>query len=84
MEHPRSTPDDTARSLASVVLEALAEAGISQREAAEKTGIPSTTLNRRLSPTGNSPLTADEIVRLATLLGTRPSALMAVAEQVVA
>lgn len=64
--------------LASVVLRRLDEAEISQREAAVRTGIPLTTLNRRL--TGASPFLATELQSLASLLRTTVSRLAIEAE----
>jgi transcriptional regulator with XRE-family HTH domain len=72
------TPEQTSRALARAVAEALAEAGVSQRKAAEATGIPLTTLSRRL--TGASPLLATELASLASLLGITVSALAIAAE----
>ena len=66
------------KALAEVVKIALTEAGISQRDAASLTGIPLTTLTRRLS--GNSPFLSTELDRIASLAGTTVSALAAEAE----
>lgn len=68
------TPETTVRSIAEAVSQALADAGISRKEAVEATGIPLTTLQRRL--TGHSPLRIDELAALATLAGTTVPALM--------
>ena len=46
---------------------------------AEKTGIPHVTLRRRLTNHGRG-LTVDEVERVATHLGTTPTALIAQAE----
>lgn len=69
------TPDIA---LGRVVTEALEAAGISSNAAAKQTGIPRTTLLRRLD--GLSPFTTTELGRVATLLGTTASALMYAAE----
>lgn len=63
-----TTPEAESRALASVISGSLASAGISLRSAAEATGIPTSTLSRRLG--GNSPLLYTELAALATLLGT--------------
>lgn len=68
--------------LARVVSEALREAGVSQREAATQTGIPITTLVRRL--TGRSPLKHDELAALASLAGTTVTSLVTEAERTAA
>lgn len=73
-------PEQTARSLADVISHRLREADISQREAATRTGIPLTTLSRRL--TGTSPLLVTELASLASLLGTSVSCLANEAEKV--
>lgn len=73
------TPPDMAKALAAATSEALMAAGISRRDAADRSGIPITTLQRRL--TGRSPLNAHELDTLATLAGTTVSALVARAEQ---
>ena len=65
-----------------VVREALRDAGISQRVASTETGIPLTTLVRRLS--GRSPLLVTELAALASLAGVTVSELTARAEQVAA
>ena len=62
-----ATPSDTSRSIAAAVSAALKEAGIAQRDAAARSGIPLTTLSRRL--TGNSPFTVTELAILADLCG---------------
>ena len=74
------TPEQTSREISRTVSGALANAGISQRTAAEQTGIPLTTLSRRL--TGASPFLVTELAVLATLLGTTVSAFTASAEAV--
>lgn len=61
-------PLDTSRGIAATVSAALREAGISQRDAAARTGIAINTLSRRL--TGNSPFLVTELALIAELLGT--------------
>lgn len=68
------TPENASRALSLTVARRLSAAGISQRSAAETTGIPLTTLSRRL--TGFSPLKATELVVLAGLLRTTVSDLV--------
>ena len=72
------TPEQTSREISRIVSEALGAAGISQRSAAEQTGIPLTTLSRRL--TGAAPFLVTELAVLAKVLGTTVSALMETAE----
>jgi transcriptional regulator with XRE-family HTH domain len=67
------TPEQTSREISRTVSEALRVAGISQRSAADLTGIPLTTLNRRL--TGAAPFLVTELYSLAKVLGTTVSAL---------
>lgn len=69
------TPEQTSREISHTVSEALASAGISQRTAAAQTGIPLTTLSRRL--TGASPFLVTELAVLAKVLDTTVSALTA-------
>lgn len=73
------TPENTSRGIATAVKLALKDAGISRRDAAERTGIPLTTLQRRL--TGASPFLVTELAALASLTGTTVSALAVAAEQ---
>lgn len=68
----------TSRAIAEVVSQALTDSGKSLRDAATTTGIPLTTLSRRL--TGNSSFTVDEVDALACLLGLSVSQLAAAAE----
>jgi len=70
-----ATNTDTSRTIAALVSAALREAGIPQRDAASRTGIPITTLSRRL--TGNSPFNTDELDLIADLLGVTVSDLIA-------
>lgn len=74
------TPEATSRALAGAVAEALAEAGITQREASRLTAIPLTTLSRRL--TGHSPFTVLELAALASVTSTTVSILAQRAEHV--
>ena len=66
-----ATPTDTSRGIARSVSAALSAAGIAQRDAAARTGIPITTLSRRL--TGNSPFNTTELALIADLLGVHVS-----------
>jgi transcriptional regulator with XRE-family HTH domain len=66
-----ATNTDTSRGLARNVSAALSAAGIAQRDAAARTGIPLSTLSRRL--TGNSPFNTDELALIADLLGVNVS-----------
>ena len=61
-----ATTHDTSLGIAATVSAALREAGISQRDAATRTGIPINTLSRRL--TGYSPFLVTELAALADLL----------------
>lgn len=72
------TPDATARGIAAAVSEALRAAGVSQRTASAETGIPLTTLTRRL--TGKSPFLTTELAAIASLVGTTASSLIAAGE----
>lgn len=72
------TTETTVRAIAAAVCQALDEAGISRKAAVEATGIPLTTLQRRL--TGHSPLRVDELAALASLAGTTVGAIMANAQ----
>jgi hypothetical protein len=72
------TPEQTSREISRTVSEALKAAGISQRRAAAQTGIPLSTLRRRLKDA--SPLLATELAVLADLLATKVSTIMQTAE----
>lgn len=74
MEHSLAA----ATGFAAVVKGHLDRGGISQREAATRTGIPLTTLHRRL--TGASPFSVNELLRIASLLDTTVSRLAIEAE----
>lgn len=67
----------SSEELAETVKAALKAAGLSQRDAAEQSGVALTTLNRRL---GGDPFTYKELVALAKVLRVRVSALMSAAE----
>lgn len=69
---------DTSRRIAGVVERRISASGISLREAARQTGIPLTTLSRRL--TGNSPFSLPELAAVAELLGVVASELVIEAE----
>jgi hypothetical protein len=71
-------PSDLVRGLAEAVREALREAQIPQRVAAERAGIPVATLHRRLNT--SSPFRSDELAALADVAGTTVSALALRAE----
>ena len=73
------TPEQASRAVSHVVRQALRDAGISQRVAATETGIPLTTLVRRLS--GRSPLSVTELAALASLAGVTVSEVAARAER---
>lgn len=73
--HCMATNTDTSRGVARNVSAALSAAGIAQRDAATQTGIPLTTLSRRL--TGNSPFTVTELDLIAGILGVTVSDLIA-------
>lgn len=75
-----TTPDAASRAVARAVSDALRAAGVSQRDAAERSGIPLTTLSRRL--TGASPLLYTELVALAGLAGVTVTELAAEVERV--
>jgi lambda repressor-like predicted transcriptional regulator len=68
------TTTDTSRNIAAHVSAALSTAGIPQRDAASRTGLPMSTLSRRL--TGNSPFTVTELDLIAGLLGCTVSDLV--------
>lgn len=60
------SPAAAVGKIAQHVTSLLTRGGISQREASRRTGIPLTTLSRRLA--GHSPLQLDELAALADLL----------------
>ena len=61
------TPNNTTATVAVKVREALSDAGISDKKAADMTGIARSTLARRLA--GYSPFTVTELASIASLLG---------------
>lgn len=69
----------TSIEVAETVKRAIANAGKSQREVAEMSGVPLTTLNRRLN-TG-SPFVYEELVSVARVIGCRVSDLISEAER---
>lgn len=62
-----------------IVAEALAGAGLSEREAAERANIPRSTLKRHLV---DGDFTVPQLIRVARVLGTRGSVLLDRAERV--
>lgn len=56
------------------VKQAIDDAGLSERDVAEQTGIPLTTLNRRLR--GHAPFTATELRKIGQVLGVPASSLI--------
>ena len=79
------TPTEVQKGVALSAKKALKVAGVSQREAAAKTGIPLTTLTRKLG--GHTPLNINEIAIIAGVTGFTVMQIMAgdipdVAEQV--
>lgn len=68
------TPEAVSRAVAEAVKTALDEADITRRDAAVRSGIPLTTLQRRLN--GQSPFLVTELAVLATMTGTTVSALI--------
>jgi transcriptional regulator with XRE-family HTH domain len=71
----------TTNRLGEVIAEAMHEAGISENQAALRSGISRQTLRRRLAG-GN--FTATELVAIASILDTRASRLYARAEETAA
>lgn len=70
-----TTPAAATAATAAAIKAALQGAGLSEAEAARRTGIPQTTLNRRL--VGNPPgFSIAELSSLATLLGRDVSDLL--------
>ena len=61
------TPTEVQKGVALSAKKALKVAGVSQREAAAKTGIPLTTLTRKLG--GHTPLNINEIAAIAQVTG---------------
>lgn len=77
--HMDITTESRTHTLAEVVRDALHDAGIPQREASQRSGIPINTLSRRL--TGKSPLTISELAELADIAGRSLTSLIAEVEQ---
>lgn len=75
-------PSPSAARVSEILAAALTGAGISQRQAADATGIPLTTLRRRLS--GQSPLHIDELETLGRLVNLTPLDIIERANQAVA
>lgn len=71
---------DTATNVAlgAIVTKRLQEVGIRQRDAAERAGIPMSTLRRRLI--GSDAFKIDELARVGRLVDASPSALIIAAE----
>jgi len=70
--------DSTSHRICGVVNKLLADAGVSQKRAAETTGIPRATLLRRLS--GATPFHTTELAAIANLLGINVSDIILAAE----
>jgi transcriptional regulator with XRE-family HTH domain len=70
---------DTAQILPDVLEELRQKADITQEALAAATGIPKSTLQRRLGP--HDQIRYSELVRIAKVFGTTPSAISALAEQ---
>lgn len=67
-----------AAQVADNIRQAISSHGSTIREAAERAGIPSTTMNRRLASHGESPFTIREVKALADALGVTASSLTVV------
>ena len=74
--------DTPAQRVAGIVREGLEARNISIRAASTATGIPATTLHRRL--TGHAPLTVSDLAALAPLIEMEVSQIAAAAERVAA
>lgn len=74
-----NTHDHIARRINDRLIELLDEAGISLREAAERTEIPLGVLDRNLF--GASPILVSDLFRLTDLLGMKVSDFMAEVEE---
>lgn len=66
--------NDLAERTAQVVSQAILAAGESKKELSERTGIPYTTLHRKLI--GGSDFTLPELYAIATVLGVAPRSLV--------
>ena len=71
----------TLSGLAATVRDALAASGLGVNQAADASGVARTTFKRHLV---DGAWTSRELVQVATVLGTTPSALYAAAEKAVA
>lgn len=71
-------PNPSPLTVAAVLVEAIEEAGMSQRRVATETGIAHTTLHRRLK--GDRVLLLDEVGRIARAVGRSTSDLLREAE----
>lgn len=71
--------EPSAVAIGAAVRGAIAQAGLSQAEASERTGIALNTLSRRVN--GLLPFTWPEIVRIANVTGTTASELASIAER---
>ena len=78
LDHMDQTPTDTTRRIAATVKTALRDAGITQEDASQRTGIAFTTLKRYLA--GTSPMDTSELEKMAVLLDTTVLALFLAAE----
>lgn len=74
MEHPATV----SQRMGDVVSRRITDAGMSLRSFSTKTGIPLTTLTRRLA--GQNPFDVDELAAVALVLGTAVSDLAGEAE----
>ena len=68
----KPTTTDTTSGIARTVSAALREAGIAQRDAAARTGIPLSTLSRRLTGVGKA-FDVAELEAIANICGVRVS-----------
>jgi hypothetical protein len=79
----RMAHTSTAGAVAAVVKEAMTRADVSVRGMADAAQIPYSTLTRRLSGQFSA-FTTSELVAVATVLGTKASAIMRTAEKTAA
>lgn len=73
---------DTTRATAERIKSAITEAGITRTDMASLTGIPATTLWRKIN--GHTPFNVAEIVAISEVLDVKPSSLIAFADAEVA
>ena len=73
-----ASPNDTSLRIARAVSQAIKDAGLSENAVATRSGIPQSTLNRRLS--GLTPLTVVELAAIAGVLDVSVARLIAPAE----